>query len=155
MTNHSGHQRATHDAAGNEGGKRGPKRRAEAQPAASDTRGGLPPRVIGQVAAERGAHIGSRLPIKGSEQVLVEKITVDAHVVHEHGHISALPGENHLGRSVIDADDRRVHLITGSHRLPGPYVDVLTRAKADPSAVVPEFGLAKSSKKKEVKHRRT
>ena len=88
--------------------------------------------MIRQVAAERGAHRGSHLPIKGSEQVLVEKIPVDAHVVHEHGHISALHGENHLGWGLIEADDRRAHLITGSNRLPGAHVDALKQAKGGP-----------------------
>ena len=78
-------QGAAHDAAGHEGGKRGRKRRAWAQPAAGDARGGLPPRVIRQVAAERGAHGRSHLPIKGSKQVLIEQIPVDARVVLELG----------------------------------------------------------------------
>ena len=46
MVDHGGHQGATHDATGNEGRKRNPERCAEAQPAAGDTRGGLPPRVV-------------------------------------------------------------------------------------------------------------
>ena len=68
-----GDQEAAHDAAGHEGGKRDPKRHAEAQPAAGDTRGGLPPKVIRQVAAERGAHGGSHLPVKGSQQIMIEQ----------------------------------------------------------------------------------
>ena len=56
--------------------------------------------MIWQVTAERGAHRGPHLPIKGGLQVLVKKIPVDAHVIHEF----ALPGENHLSRGVINAD---------------------------------------------------
>ena len=68
-----GDQEAAHDAAGHEGGKRDAKRHAEAQPAAGDTRGGLPPKVIRQVVAERGAHGGSHLPVKGSQQIMIEQ----------------------------------------------------------------------------------
>ena len=124
VVGHGGHQEAAHDAADHEGGMRGPKRRPDTQPAASDARGGLPPRVVRQVAAERGAHGGSHLPIKGSQQVLIEQVPFDAHV-------TALPGENHLGGSVINTDDRRAD---GAHRklAPGPRVDVLTEAKSRP-----------------------
>ena len=66
-------RRAAHDAAGHEGGKRDAKRHAEAQPAAGDTRGGLPPKVIRQIVAERGAHGGSHLPVKGSQQIMIEQ----------------------------------------------------------------------------------
>ena len=80
--------------------------------------GGLPPRVIRQDAAERGAQGGSHLPIRGSKQVLIEQISVDAHVVHELGHVSELLGENRDGGGVFNADDRGAHLVAGSHRLP-------------------------------------
>ena len=103
-----------------------------APPAAGDSRGGLPPEVIRQVAAERGAHGGSHLPIEGGKQVLIVQIPFDAHVIHELGHVSALPGEEHLSGSVINADDRKAHLVTGSHRLPGPQIDVLTGAEGGP-----------------------
>ena len=56
--------------------------------------------MIRQVTAERGAHRGPHLPIKGGLPVLVKKISVDAHVIHEF----ALPGEKHLSRGVINAD---------------------------------------------------
>ena len=95
VVNHNGHQRATHDAAGDENRERDSMRRAEAKPAAGDTRSGLPPRLIRQVAAERGAHRGPQLSIKGGQQVLVKKIPIDAHVILELGHVRALPGEDH------------------------------------------------------------
>ena len=38
---------------------------------------------------------------------MVEDVAVDAHVEHEHGHISALPGEHHFRGGVVDSDDRR------------------------------------------------
>ena len=53
--------------------------------------------MIWQIAAERGAHGDSHLPVKGSQQIMIEQISVDAHVIHELGHVGALPGENHLG----------------------------------------------------------
>ena len=74
---------------------------------------------------------------------MVEKIPVDAHVVHEPGHISALPGEHHFRGSVVDADDR----ISSQAR-----TDAQARAlmcsrepKADPSAMVPDSGLRTST----------
>ena len=73
MVDPCGDQEAAHDAAGHEDGKRDAKRHAEAQPAAGDTRGGLPPKVIRQVVAERGAHGGSHLPVKGSQQIMIEQ----------------------------------------------------------------------------------
>ena len=132
VVDHGGDQGAAHVAAGHEGGKRDPMRRSEAQHAAGDARGGLPPRVIRQVAAERGARGGSHLPVNGSEQITIEQVTVDPHVIHDLGHVGALPGEDLLSGGVINTYDRRVHLIAGSHRLSGPCVDVLTGAKSRP-----------------------
>ena len=96
VVDHGGDQEAAHDAAGHEGGKRDPKRWAEAQPAAGDAHGGLSTRVVWQVAAGRGAHGGSHLPVRGSQQIMIEQIPVDARVVHELGHVSTLPAEHHL-----------------------------------------------------------
>ena len=72
---------------------------------------------------------------------MVEHVAVDAHVVHELGHISTLPGEDHLSGGVVNTDDRGTYLIASSHRLAGPSIDVLARAEGDPSAVVPESEL--------------
>ena len=94
-------------------------------------RGGLPPGVIRKVTAERGAHRGAQLPIERSEQVVVQDITVDAHVVHELGYVSTLPGEHHLC-AVINAGDRRAHFVGSTHRFPGTRVDVLTGAEGRP-----------------------
>ena len=38
-----------------------------------------------------------QLPVEGDQQILVQHVPVDAHVIHELGHISAMPGEDHLG----------------------------------------------------------
>ena len=123
VIDHGGDQRAAHDAAGNEGRKRGPERRSYAQPVADDARGGLPPGVIRQVATERGAHGGSQLPIKSSQQVVIKQVSVDVHVIHELGHVSTLPGEDHPSGSVMCSRE----------------------PNADPSAVVPESGLGTST----------
>ena len=62
MINHGKDQGATHDEAGDKGGKGDPKDSAETQATAGDPRGGLPPRVIQWVTAERGGHRGTQLP---------------------------------------------------------------------------------------------
>ena len=83
VVDHGGYLGAAHDATGDEGGERDPQRRAEAQPAAGDARGGLPPRVVRQVSVERGADKGPQLPVEGNQQILVQHVPVDAHVIHE------------------------------------------------------------------------
>ena len=97
VVNHGGHQGAAHGATGDECGKRDPKRRAKAQPAAGDARGGLPPGVARQVPVERSADRGAQC------------------VIHKLGDTSALPGEDHLGGGVVNAANRRALLVTGSH----------------------------------------
>ena len=48
-------------------------------------------------------------------RVLVQHVSVDAHVIHKLGDISALPGEDHLCGGVINAANRRARLVTGTH----------------------------------------
>ena len=129
MINHGGHQGATHDATGNKSGERHSERRAEAQPSAGDPSGSLPPGVIWQIATQRGADGGPQLSIKCSQQVLTKKVTVDTHVVHEIGHVSALPGENHLRGGMINAGNGGAHLVAGANRLLGLSIDMLTSPK--------------------------
>ena len=68
--------------------------------------------------------------VKRSVQVVVQDITVDAHVEHELGHVGTLPGERHFRESVIDGNDRGAHFVTGSHRFPSTRVDVLAGANS-------------------------
>ena len=96
VVDHGGDQGAAHDAAGHEGGKRSPECRAKAQPAAGAARGGLPLRVVRQVAAERSADRGPQLSVESDQQILIQNVPVDAHVTHKLGDISALPGGDHL-----------------------------------------------------------
>ena len=63
---------------------------------------------------------------------MIECVPVDAHVKLELGHISALPGEDHLRGGVINTDDRGAHLVASTHRLPDTRVDVLARAEGGP-----------------------
>ena len=65
----SGHEGAGHDAAGHEGGKAHADSRAWANASNDDPRGGLPPGVIHQVAAERGADGGAKMRVEGGSQV--------------------------------------------------------------------------------------
>ena len=115
VVDRGGHQRAAHDATGDEGRERNPKHRAEAQLAAGDTCGGLPPRVVQQVAAKRGAHRGPQLPVKRDKQILVKEVPIDAHVTHELGRVCTLLGADRLCGGVINAADRGAHLVAGSH----------------------------------------
>ena len=110
MIGHGGDQGAARDTAGDEGEKGDFESRAEAEAATSDSSGGLPSGVVWQVAAERGAHRGAQLPIKGGKQVVVEVVAVAADVIHKLGHVSALPAED--GDGVVDV--RRVSHPTNS-----------------------------------------
>ena len=58
--------------------------------------GGLPPRVIWQVATERRADRGAELPVQGSQQIVIQDVSIDAHVVHELGRVGTLFGEHHF-----------------------------------------------------------
>ena len=71
-------------------------------------------------------------PSKGSEQVVVQDVTVDAHATHELGHVSTLPGEHHFRVGVVGVDDRGAHFVASTHRFPGARIDVLTRAEGRP-----------------------
>ena len=115
VADHGGHQGAAHDATGDESEERDPQRRAEAQSAAGDACGGLPPGVVRQVPVERGADRGPQLSVESDRRILLQHVSVDARVIQKLGHISALPGEDDLGGGVVNAANRRGHLITGSH----------------------------------------
>ena len=52
------------------------------------------------------------------------RVPVDAHVVHELGHVRAVLGEDH--------SDREAHLVTSMHRLPSTHY-MLTGAKGGPN----------------------
>ena len=56
-------------------------------------------------------HRGTQLPVEGGEQIVVQEITIVAHVAHELGHVSTLPGEHHFRGGVIN---RRAHFVTGA-----------------------------------------
>ena len=90
MINHGGDERDPHDAAGDRGGKGGSKGRAEAKTAAGDPCGGLPPRVV-----QKGHHRGRRsqrhaVAHRRRQAGRGQEVAVDAHVVHELGHVSTL-----------------------------------------------------------------
>ena len=91
----------------------------------------------GQVRHKRspcGADGGAELPIKGSQQVMIQDVSVDAHVVHGLGHVSPLPGEHHFSGGVVNARDGRAHFVTSAHRLPCACVDLLARATGGPES---------------------
>ena len=66
---------------------------------------------------------------------MVQEVAVAAHVVHEPGHVSTLPGEHHFRGSVINVSNRQAHFVASDHQFPGARVDLLTRAKEESSAV--------------------
>ena len=90
VVDHGGHQGTAHDATGDECGERDAQRRTEASPPQ------VTPVVVRQIAVERGADRGPQLSVKGDQQDLIQHVSVDAHVKHKLGDISALPGEDHL-----------------------------------------------------------
>ena len=87
----------------------------KAQPAASDTCGGLPPGVVPQVPVERGADRRPAAAIERDQQILMQHVPIVAHVIHELGDISALPGEDHLGGGVSQSAPR--HRLALTHML--------------------------------------
>ena len=92
----------------------------------------LPPRVVRQVLAERGADGGPQLPVEGNQQILIQDVPIDAHVVHELGHVGTLPGEDHLcggGTSSQARTDSRARGLTCSRE-----------PKADPNAACLTLG---------------
>ena len=112
MIDHGGNQGTTHDATGDTAGKGDPKGRAWTQPAAGDTRGDLPPRVVRKVAEERSAHRGTQLCIERSDPVVVSplmrmwymSLDTSAHCL-----VSTVS-------VVVNADDRRAHFVASTHR---------------------------------------
>ena len=53
-------------------------------------------------------------------------------MIHELGHVSALPGEQHLSGGMIHARDGPVQLVASAHRHPSAGVDLLARTKGGP-----------------------
>ena len=80
--------------------------------------------MIQQITAEGGADGGAKLPIKESQQIMIQDVAVDAHMVHELGHVGTLHVGHHFSGSVVNARDGRAHFGTGAHRLPGACVDM-------------------------------
>ena len=62
--------------------------------------------MIRWVTTKRGANGDAQLPIEGSKQAMVQKVIVDAHVVHKLGHVNEMPGEHDLCGGVINASIR-------------------------------------------------
>ena len=65
--------------------------------------GGLPPAVIQQVATKRGADGGAELPIKGSQQIMIQDVSIDTHVVLQLLHDGTLFGGHHVSGGVVNA----------------------------------------------------
>ena len=66
---------------------------------------------------------------RSDQQILIQHVPVDAHVIHKFGDISALPGEDCLG----DTDSHARALMCSRE------------PKAEPSAVVPASGVRTST----------
>ena len=77
----------------------------------------------------RVADGGAKLPVERGEQVVVQYVPIDAHVIHELGDISALPRQDEFGGCVVHSVDGRAQFVAGAYRLPGPGVDLLTGAE--------------------------
>ena len=85
--------------------------------------------MIRQVARQEVADGGTKLPIERGEQVVVQYVPIDAHMVHEFGDVSALPRQDELSGCVVHSVDGRAQIVAGAYRLPGPGVDLLTGAE--------------------------
>ena len=85
--------------------------------------------MVRQVATQRVADGGAKLPVERGEQVVVQYVPINAHVIHELGDISALPRQDEFGRCVVHSVDGRAQFVAGAYRLPGPGVDLLTGAE--------------------------
>ena len=104
VVNHGGHQRR--DTAGPiNPGKATPM--AVRRPRPPQATPVVPPGEVRQVPAERDADRGTQLPVEGGQQVVIQHVSVDAHMVRELGNVSALPGEHHLSRGVVHAREGR------------------------------------------------
>ena len=82
-----------------------------------------------EVATQRVADGGAKLPVERGKQVVVQYVQIDAHVIQELGDISALPRQDEFGGCVVHSVNGRAQLVTGAYRLPGPGVDLLTGAE--------------------------
>ena len=78
-----------------------------------------PPQVTPVVACHQEwtsrSTLSEALSVNSDQEILVQQVPVDAHVMHKLGDISVFPGEDHLGGGVVNAANRRAHLVPGSH----------------------------------------
>ena len=71
--------------------------------------------MVRQVARQRVADGSTKLPIERGEQVVVQYVPIDAHVIHELGDISALPRQDEFSGCVVHSVDSRAQFVTGAH----------------------------------------
>ena len=71
--------------------------------------------MIWQIASQRIGDRGAKLPIKRGEQVMIQYVPVDAHVIHELGDISTLPRQHEFSGCVVHTIDSGAQLVTGTH----------------------------------------
>ena len=91
--------------------------------------------MIREVNTEGGVHRGTQLPVKGGKQVVVQEVSIDAHVVYELGYVSTLPGEHHLRGRLTIAEHISSQARTDSQ---ARVLACSREPQADPSAVVPQ-----------------
>ena len=77
--------------------------------------------MVRQIARQRVADGGAKLPIERGEQVMIQYVPIDAHVIHELGDISTLPRQDEFSGCVVHTVDGRAQFITGAHPTPRPW----------------------------------
>ena len=70
---------------------------------------------------------------------MVQYVSINAHVIHELGDISALPRQDEFGGCVVHSVDGRAQFVAGAYQARALICSRVP--KAEPRAVVPASGL--------------
>ena len=89
--------------------------------------------MVREVTTQRVADGGTKLPTERGEQIVVQNVSINAHMVHEFGDVSALSRQDEFGGCVVHSVDGRAQFVAGAAR-----ALICSRVpKAEPRAVVP------------------
>ena len=89
----------------------------------------LLPGRVGEITSKGGFNGGAEVIVKAGERRRFDPISVDTHVVHKLGNVRALPCENKLGGSVINAYDSFAQLCGLVNTSGNSVVQVRTRTE--------------------------
>ena len=91
VIHHGGHKGTRQDATRNKSRESHSDSGTQSQPPNCNTCGRLPPGVIREIARQRGGDRGTKLPIERGEEIMIQNVPIDAHVIQKLGNVSALP----------------------------------------------------------------